>query len=207
MLYEPLESDLIRAAAAGDRVALSQLLLLHYNELERHVVQKLSNEPQGVLLPEDVIQETFFRAAQALPRFEKAYVGSFCPWLKTVASNLIKDASKRRRRERRATTPTADQAGVADDSRAAWVNQLPDDLTSPSRGVVRHDNVHRLQTAMAGLPSEQREVIRRHYLLNESFEQIAGAMDRSKDAIRGICYRAKKNLRFIMGHSSKYFSK
>ena len=100
MLYEPLEGDLIRAAAAGDQVALSQLLLLHYNELERHVVQRLASEQAGVLLPEDVLQETFYRAARALPQFEGRYVGSFCPWLKTVASNLIKDALKRRRRER-----------------------------------------------------------------------------------------------------------
>jgi RNA polymerase sigma-70 factor (ECF subfamily) len=204
MLYEPLESDLIRAAAAGDRVALSQLLLLHYNELERHVIQRLASEQAGVLLPEDVIQETFYRAARALPQFEGRYVGSFCPWLKTVASNMIKDALKRRRRERRAANPTA---GHDEDGPLSWVSQLADDATSPSRSVVRHDNVGQLQAAMAGLPSEQREVIRRYYILDESFEQIASAMDRSKDAIRGICYRAKKNLRFIMGHSSKYFSK
>jgi RNA polymerase sigma-70 factor (ECF subfamily) len=204
MISQPLESDLIRAAAAGDRVALSQLLLLHYNEIERHVALRLANEPPGLLSPEDALQETFFRAAQALPRFENAYVGSFCPWLKTVATNLIKDAAKRRRRERRAGNPTAE---AGEESRCEWVNQLAGDSTSPSRCVVRHDNVHRLQSAMTGLPIEQREVIRRHYLLNESFEQIATAMDRSKDAIRGICYRAKKNLRFIMGHSSKYFSK
>jgi RNA polymerase sigma factor (sigma-70 family) len=204
MLHEPLESDLILAAAAGDQVALSHLLLMHYNELERHVVQRLAGEPAGVLLPEDVLQETFYRAAQALPRFEGRYVGSFCPWLKTVATNLIKDALKRRRRERRAPSPVA---GHVDDGPISWVNQLAADTTSPSRCVARHDNVGRLQAAMAGLPSEQREVIRRYYILDESFEQIASAMDRSKDAIRGICYRAKKNLRFIMGHSSKYFSK
>ena len=102
--------------------------------------------------------------------------------------------SKRRRRERRATTPTADQAGEQTIAAADGSINCPTISTSPSRNVVRHDNVHRLQTAMAGLPNEQREVIRRYYILNESFEQIGSAMDRSKDAIRGICYRAKKKL-------------
>src|SRR5688500_13263203 len=134
-MYEPLESDLIRAAIAGDQVALSQLLLLHYNELQRHVVQRLASEQQGVLLPEDVLQETFFRAAQAMPRFEGGYVGSFCPWLKTVASNLIKDALKRRRRERRAANPIGDAENADENGPQPWVNQLADDLTSPSRHV------------------------------------------------------------------------
>ena len=206
MVPESNESDFIRAAVAGDRVALSQLLLLHYDELQRHVVQRLAPEPQGVLLPEDVLQETFFRAASAIQGFQDGYIGSFCPWLKTVASNLIKDALKRRRRERRASNPAAHQDGFAEDHPVGWIDHLAADSTSPSRVVAQHDNAGRLQAALAGLPSDQREVIRRHYLQEESLDQIASAMDRSKDAIRGICYRAKQNLRFIMGHSSKYFS-
>ena len=63
-----------------------------------------------------------------------------------------------------------------------------------------------LQAALASLPEDQREVIQRHYLQDQSFEEIAHALGRTKDAIRGTCYRARRNLRALMGRSSLYFS-
>ena len=37
-------------------------------------------------------------------------------------------------------------------------------------------------------------------------EQIAAAMHRTKDAVRGISNRARRNLRTLLGHSSRFFS-
>jgi DNA-directed RNA polymerase specialized sigma24 family protein len=44
-----------------------------------------------------------------------------------------------------------------------------------------------MRAALATLPDDQREVIDRHYLQGESHAQIALAMGRTKDAIRGLC--------------------
>jgi RNA polymerase sigma-70 factor (ECF subfamily) len=200
MNHEAAESDLIRQAVAGDRRALSQLLLQHYDQLSRHVAQRLSDEVQSVWFVEDVLQETFYKAAQALRGFEDRGAGSFGAWLKTIASNLIKDAQKRRRRERRAP------GLAADSSLTSLVDRIAGDTTSPSRQVRRADSISHLRAALASLPPEQREVIQRYYLRDESLDEIAVAMDRSRDAIRGICYRARCNLRSIMGHSSQFLS-
>src|SRR5262245_10656725 len=94
MIQEPHESDLIRQAARGDRGSLSRLLLLHYDDLSRHVGQRLPDELKGLWPVEDVMQETFYKAAHALGTFEERGPGSFGAWLKTIASNLIKDAQK-----------------------------------------------------------------------------------------------------------------
>ena len=48
---------------------------------------------------------------------------------------------------------------------------------------------------MARLPKDHREVLHRRYIRGESLDQIAAATGRSKDGVRGLCFRARKNLR------------
>ena len=50
---------------------------------------------------DDVLQQTFVRAAQAIGTFEPRHADAFRGWLRTIADNLVRDAEKRRRRERR----------------------------------------------------------------------------------------------------------
>ena len=95
------ELSLIERAVAGDRVALSQLLLLHFNALHQHVESRISHRLQGLMRADDVLQQTFVRAAQAIGTFELRHAGAFRGWLRTIADNLVRDAEKRRRRERR----------------------------------------------------------------------------------------------------------
>ena len=207
MSADDAESDLLRRAAAGDRAALSQLLLVHYDGLKRHLAGRISSDLQRLICADDILHQTFVRAAQAIGSFQTQPAGSFRAWLKTIAENLIKDAEKRQRRERRAANP-ARPAGSPDEygSWVALVEKLAGDGTSPSARMQLRDSVRCLQVAMASLPEDQREVIQRHYLQDQSFEEIAQTLGRTKDAIRGTCFRARKNLRALLGRSSLYFS-
>ncbi len=202
------ESALVQQAIAGDRIALSQLLLIHYDDLQRHVIQQLSRDTHELLSPDDILQQTFVRAALAIGGFDPRTNGAFRAWMLTIAGNLVRDAQKRRRRERRASNPSQKVAGDAGESDGfpAGVDQLAGDTTSPSMRVHRRDSVEQMRDALETLPSEQREVIQRHYLQHQSLDQIAAATQRTKDAVRGICYRARKNLRSLLGHSSWFFS-
>ncbi|MGE0758061.1 MAG: RNA polymerase sigma factor, partial [Pirellulaceae bacterium] len=180
-----------------------QLLLTRYDELQRHVAARLPAELRDVWPVEDVLQETFYKAAQSIRSFEHRGPGSFLAWLKTIASNRIKDAHKRRRRERRASP----LAALADSTMTQLVQRLAGDSPSPSQHVRQQDRVRLLRSALASLPAEQQEVIVRYYLQEQSLDQIADALARTKDAVRGICYRAKQNLRSSLGHSSQFLSR
>jgi len=206
MCEQPPEADLIHRAVAGDRACLSRLLLLHYDNLVRHISKHMSAELQGVVLVDDILQQTFVRAAQAIGSYEIRGPGAFRAWLKTIAANLVKDAHKRRRRERRAPQGDRRYRQVDDTTMGALVDRIAGENISPSGQVYRNDNLRHMRAALAGLPADQREVIQRHYLQDQSLEQISQAMNRTKGAVRGICYRARKNLRANMGQSSLYFS-
>lgn len=204
MPHRDLEPELIDQAIAGDRTALSQVLLIHHDALRRHIVHESAGQQLGVMLADDILQQTFVRAAQSITTFENRDAGSFRAWLKTIATNLIKDARKRRGRERRATAPNVSHSD--DGSFLQAVERLSGDHTPPIKRVQRSESIRRMRTAMASLPSDQREVVERYYLQTQSLEQIAESTGRTTSSIRGICYRARKNLRSLMGGSSLYFS-
>ena len=193
------KSNLVRAARAGDRAALAQILLAHYDELFRHINVRISRELQGVLRAEDVLQQTFVKATQAITTFELRHERAFLGWLKTIADNLVRDAQKRRHRERR------DRREAGSDAPSPLKGVMCGD-TSPSRRAAQGEVVRGMKAAMNRLPDEQRDVLQRRYLGNQSLEEIATALGRSKDGIRGVCFRARKNLRAVMGRTSLYFS-
>jgi RNA polymerase sigma-70 factor (ECF subfamily) len=199
------EVHLIRAAASGDRVALTQLFLIHHDSLRFHVRQQVETAPIGTASADDILQQVFVRAAQAVGTFEIRGAGSFRGWLKTIATNLVKDARKRRLRERRASRPEQ-PLGDAESSVGQQVDRLAADNTPAIRRVQRRESARRLRSAVAQLPNEQRDIVERYYLTGESLDQIAESTGRTKGAVRGLCYRAREQLRVLMGRSSLYFS-
>ena len=199
MSISPSPERLVRAAISGDRSALSQLLLIHYDELERHIAARISFHLQGLLRAEDILQQTFIRAAQAIATFDPQHPGAFRGWLKMIADNLLRDAEKRRRRERRGLP-------ASNGSKSGLLNGVPDDRTSPSVCVRRLERADRLRRSMAELSLDQQEMLHRRYLLGQSFAQIAAETGRTISAVRGLCYRARSNLRAVMGDTSLYFS-
>jgi len=200
------ELALVRQAVAGDRAALSQLLLLHYDGLLRRLSGRIPVELQGLLRPEDLLHQTLVRAAQSIGSFEARHAGAFRGWLDTIADNLLKDAVKRRRRERRAADSPVDNRAPDESSMAAMVERIAKDSSTPAGQAQRRESIRRMQAALAALPADQRDVVERYYLHGQSYERIAIETGRTKDAVRGIGYRARKNLREIMGRSSLYFS-
>jgi RNA polymerase sigma-70 factor (ECF subfamily) len=202
------ESALVDRAVAGDRAALSQLLLLHFDDLHQHVESRISPRLQGLMRADDVLQQTFLRAARAIATFEVRHPGAFRSWLRTIADNLVRDAEKRRRRERRFPTfrrPAA--GGEAEGATPEAMDELAGSMTSPSGRVQRREAVRHLQAALAELPEDQREVLRRRYLLGQSLDEIATATGRTRGAVRGLCFRGRQQLRSVMGQSSLYFSR
>lgn len=205
MSNAPNQAELVRQASSGERAALSQLLLAHYDALQNHIRRRISADLQGLVSPEDVLHQTFVRVAQKIGSFELRHSGAFRGWIERIADNLIRDIAKRRRRERRAR-PAPEGGASGSGGGLDALDRIPRDSTSPSRRIQQAESVRRMQAALASLSEEQRDVIHRYYILGQSLDQIAKATGKSRDAIRGISYRARKNLRSIMGHTSFYFS-
>src|SRR5262245_34229704 len=114
------EADLVRAAQAGDTRAFGEIV----RRYQRAIYRVAYGFTRVAADADDLAQETFVRAYQAIGRFR---VGEpLYPWLARIASNLA--FSLFRRRRRRPETPleplveAGQQWGVEDDP-AAGVEQ------------------------------------------------------------------------------------
>lgn len=199
------EEELIAQAVAGDRVALQQLLLAYHDRLAYHIAAQFPPFLNGLVDVDDVLHRTYVKAFRAIGTFEQRSPSGFYAWLKTIAIHQLYDVAKSRGRERL----VADHAAGAD-SQASHAGPLVERIAgngdTPSRGAARGEAVRNVQAALAALPDDYRQAVQLRYLQGLSLEETAQLMNRSPDAIRGLCHRAKKKLCELLGRPSFYFS-
>src|SRR5262245_56977123 len=87
----PPERELVERAKRGDRHAFGRLLRLHQRRVFALGMRWLRNADDA----DDLVQETFVRAWQALQRFDESR--PFAPWILTIAANRAKTMAGRAR--------------------------------------------------------------------------------------------------------------
>lgn len=86
-------SLLIDQVKQGDKKAFSKIYQLFYKRIFRFCQINLFNTDQA----EDLCQETFIKAWQAIPKFSLDSGGSFQAFLFKIARNMIIDLSRKKR--------------------------------------------------------------------------------------------------------------
>jgi RNA polymerase sigma factor (sigma-70 family) len=93
------------------------------------------------------------------------------------------------------------------ESALALVQELADETETPSHVAAVNERGHALQVSIARLPDDQQQAVRLYSLQQRSLAEVAEAMGRSPDSVRGLLHRAKQALREHMGKSSMWFSR
>ena len=175
------EVDLLRAAQGGDPAAFGEIVRRYQRAIHR-VAYALTRDANDA---DDLAQETFVRAWQAIGRFR---VGEpLYPWLARIATNLA--FSLFRRRKRRPETPleplleAGQQWGVEDD---------------PAERVERHERERHMQAAFAGLKPEHQAVLALRAVEEMSYEEIAATLGIPVGTVMSRLSRARTELRARM---------
>lgn len=172
------ETPLVRAAQAGDGRAFAEIVRRYQRAMYRVAYGFVRNPADA----DDVAQETFVRAYQALGRFR---VGEpLYPWLARIASNTA--LSLLRRRRRKPETPleplleAGQQWGTDDDpaDRAASAEQA------------RH-----LREAMAELKPEHQAVLVLRVVEDLSYDEIAKTLAVPAGTVMSRLSRARAELK------------
>jgi RNA polymerase sigma-70 factor (ECF subfamily) len=201
------QTELIRSAVAGDRLALNELFLQQFDTLRQFIRRRLESHTPASTTVDDALQETLVRAIRGIATFQPRGDGAFGAWLQTIARNAIESAAEAQAAQKRGgghrrQRPRADTSSLVD-----LVELLVDDDGSPSTVAARQEMIDAVQIGMAGLPDSQREAIRRRYIDGQSVSATADAMRRSPGAIQGLIHRAKRSLREALGRSSRWFAR
>jgi RNA polymerase sigma factor (sigma-70 family) len=131
-------------------------------------------------LAEDLLADTFERALRARRRFDPRR-GSEKTWLYTIALNVLRDHLRRGAAATRATEQLAVNAPAVSESAEEAVGARDE-----------------LQSALATLSDEEREVVALRYGADMTVPEIAKLTGEKLTTIEGRVYRALRKLRDLL---------
>lgn len=166
---------LVALAKNRDQVAFGELYDMYASRIYRFISLKVPVREQA----EDLLQETFLKAWQALPKLklENLYFGA---WLYKIARNLTNDFYRKVYR-----TP------VQEDIEEHYELAANIDINETISTLF---DIERVRAVMPKLKPEYRQVLELRFVQEFSVEETARVMGKSKIAVRLTQHRALKRL-------------
>ncbi|MDP6607371.1 MAG: sigma-70 family RNA polymerase sigma factor [Dehalococcoidia bacterium] len=163
---------LVDRAREGDADAFGAL----YDRYQPEILRYLTHQLRNADLAEDLAQQVFLKAWQAIPRYQHRGV-PFKAWLYRMARNQVIDNFRKQR-------PTTDLEGV-------------DPAVEPEaeERVLAAERISRLRAAMDRLSPDHCEVLVLRFLMEKSAAEIGAVMARKEVTVRGLQMRALRALR------------
>jgi RNA polymerase sigma-70 factor (ECF subfamily) len=177
--------------------------LERYRPLLRLQVRQLQLDPRlrRRLDESDLVQDALLRAHQHLADFRGADQAAFLKWLEQILANVLTDAVRRERAQKRDVALEQSLDAALCESSARLGNYLAAHDSTPSEQAERQEQLLRLAAAIDRLPDDYRDVILRRDLMSEPVAEVAVQMDRTEKAIAGLLLRARRRLRELLAES------
>ncbi len=184
---EAVNRELIDRARAGDPAALGELLQNYRGYLWGLADRMLDDRAAARLDASDIVQQTCLSVHKQITEFEGQDPAQFAAWLRQIHERNIRNAA---RNQLHAGKRAIDREKRVSDGDVHAARQA-----TASQQVVRSEESARLTRAIALLPPDEQEALRRRYLDGESMVEIAAAMGVTKDALIWLMTRAMTSLR------------
>jgi RNA polymerase sigma-70 factor (ECF subfamily) len=180
---DELDRNDMARLVSGQDAALTSLMERHGERLFHYLLRQLNNESDAT----DLAQETFLRVYQNCARFRSEQ--RFSTWLYTIATNLVRDRFRWRKRHPQVSLEAETEAG------ASLGDALADHVASPSEQVEINERAEEVRRAVQLLPVELRTPLILFEYEGLSHADIAAVIDCSPKAVEVRLYRARGQLR------------
>jgi RNA polymerase sigma-70 factor (ECF subfamily) len=177
------DEELVRKCRAGDPEAFAALV-----DRYKHGIYWLVARMAGREEAEDLTQEVFVRAYQALPRFRGE--SSFRTWVFKIARNL--SLSALRRRGRRPDPVSWEEEGYEQ------FRLLPEGRPDLEEEIERMDLAERVRALLGRLPDSHRTALTLFYLNQLKYEEIAAVMEVPLGTVKTLIHRGRSRLRDLL---------
>ena len=165
---------LVERAQRGDRQALEELYLLHFDRIYSYLHLSVGNRHDA----EDLTTQTFLRMLEAIGRF-RWQSAPFSAWLFRIAHNLAMDHFRSRRRIQ--TEEDVPELPGSEESSAE--DQALDSLGQAG-----------MLELIEQLSAEQRQVLTLKFLFGFANGEVAGILGKSEGAVKSLQHRALASL-------------
>lgn len=172
---QPWKADAL-AARRGDQRAFATLVRQVQRPVYGLCLRLLSNEAEAA----EVAQESFLRAYQYLGRYDVER--PFDLWVMAIARNLCLDILRRRSK-------------VRSEDVEEMKETLPSTNQSQEDSVIAQQERLSLETAMATLSADDREVLALYYVQKRTTKEIAQVLGVAPGTIMARLFRAREKLR------------
>ena len=165
---------LVERAQGGDRGALEELYLLHFDRIYSYLHLSVGNRHDA----EDLTTQTFLKMLEAIGRFRWQSV-PFSAWLFRIAHNLAMDHFRARRRVQ------------AEDE----LPELPELEESSAEEQAMHSiGQAGMLVLIERLSAEQRQVLTLKFLFGFANAEVAGILGKTEGAVKSLQHRALVSL-------------
>jgi RNA polymerase sigma-70 factor (ECF subfamily) len=179
----PRDEELVLKAQQGDLHAFDMLVDRYHGKIYGLTYNMTSNREDA----EDLTQDVFVKAFEALPRFQGK--SSFYTWIYRIAVNKTINYRKKRNRKRALSLDSFDQEIKTDD--------VYHDLTakgSPLRNMSLSELQIKLNEALQNLSEKHRTVVVMHDMQGIPHEKIAKVVGASVGTVRSRLFYARRQM-------------
>jgi RNA polymerase sigma-70 factor (ECF subfamily) len=184
------ETELIRAAQAGDSSAFEELVRAYDQSVLRLALSMLRSPEDA----KDVYQETFLRVYRNLHQFR--FDCSFHTWLYRIATNLCLDQMRRRKVRKEEPTAVVTPDGSLDRMDTTPETRVDGD---PHRNLFSGQIRRRVKEALAQLTPRERMVFELRHYDGLRLRKIGEVLGTSEEAAKNCLFRATQKMRTALG--------
>jgi RNA polymerase sigma-70 factor (ECF subfamily) len=167
----------------GGQTADYKILQKKYQKIIASLIRRMVQNPDDV---DDLTQETFIKAYNALKSFQPEY--QFSRWLYRIASNTCIDFL----RKKRLNIISIDQPVMGSEGEMQF--EIPDADSPPDLSMISAERTKILKEALDELPEKYREIVRLRHEEELDYQQIADMLELPLGTVKAHLFRARKLL-------------
>lgn len=197
------EEALVNRAAAGDRLAVAELLTSQRVRLKKMISCRLDQRLLSRVDPSDVVQETFAIATRELPNYLTSRPMPVFLWLRKLASQRLVDLQRRHiDADRRSVLREEVPRRWNDSTLHGLARGLADREPGPKTEAMKAERCEQLVHALAQLEAPYREILVLHYVEDLRLSEVAVELQLTPETARTRHYRALRKLRHAIRSDS-----
>lgn len=186
------DQGIVVLARAGEEVAYRELI----RRYERPLFSLLYRMVRDRELAEDLAQETFIKALNAIESYRPEY--KFSSWIFKIANNAAIDHL--RRRELDTLSLEGSPHAETPDAVEATALQIGDRQESPLDAVEARELGGQIERAITQLRPEYRSCILLRHVEGRAYEEIAEILNLPLGTVKTYIHRARNELRQALAH-------